>query len=107
MVGRRQVRQRIAAKNRWLVWINEQPQNYKLPRLAERNRPPIDGGQNEGSYTIALLIDTGDSHLSKTRPCRRLCLIGKSRIPQCSFRIQGLLQHCLERTLPALAQSRN
>src|SRR5271165_4166055 len=48
-----------------------------------------------------------DSHLSKAGPCRRFFLIGESRIPHRSFGAQVLLEHCLERTLPTLAERRN
>jgi len=84
-----------------------QAQNNKLTRLEERKRLPIDWLQNEGSYAIALLINIRDSHLSKAGPCWRLFLICESRISQCSFGAQVLLEHCLERTLPTLAKCRN
>src|SRR5271169_3353556 len=111
MIGCRQIRQRIAAKNRRfariLVRINEQPQNHKLTCLADRKRLPIDWLQNEGSYVIAFLINIRDSHLSKAGPCWWLFLIGESRIPHRSFGAQVLLEHCMERTLPTLAKRRN
>src|SRR5579863_1255690 len=107
MVGCRQIRQRIAAKNRWLARVEMQAQNNKLTRLAERNRLPIDWRQNEGSHAIAFLVNIRDSHLSKAGPCWRLFLIRESRIPYRSFRAQVLLEHCLERTLPTLAKRRN
>src|ERR1700687_5335711 len=75
--------------------------------MAERKSPPIDRRQNEGSYVIAFLMDTCDSHLSKARPCWCLFLICESRIPHRSFGAKVLLQHCLERALPTLAQCRN
>ena len=107
MVGRRQIRQRIAAKNRRFARIDEQPQNHKLTCLEDRKRLPIDWRQNEGSYAIAFLMNTRDSHLSKAGPCWRLFLIGESRISHRGFGAQILLEHCLERTLPTLAQCRN
>jgi hypothetical protein len=111
MVGCREIGQRIAAKDgrfaRIIVRINEQSQNYKLARLEERKRLPIDGRKNEGSYAIAFLINTSDPHLSKAGPCGRLFLIGEPRIPRRSFGTRILLEHCLERTLPALAKRGN
>ena len=107
MVGCRQIRQRIASKNRWFARIDEQPQNHKLTRLADRKGLPIDWLQNEGGYARALLIDIRDSHLSKAGPCWRLFLICQPRIPHRSFGAQVLLEHCLERTLTPLAKCRN
>src|SRR5580698_11070766 len=107
MVGYRQIRQRIAAKNRRFVRVEMQAQNNKLTRLEDRKRLPIDWPQNEGSYAIAFLMNIRDSHLSKSGPCWCLFLIGESRIPHRSFGVQVLLEHCLERTLPTLAQRRN
>src|SRR6202162_701514 len=107
MIGSGQIRQRIAAKNRRFVRVDEQPQDDKLTCLEDRKRLPIDWLQNEGSYLIAFLEDICDSHLSKAGPCRCLFLIGESWIPHCSFRAQVLLEHCLERTLPTLAKCRN
>src|SRR5580704_6009619 len=107
MVCCRQIRQRIAAKNRRFAWIDEQPQNHKFTRMGERKRLPIDWRQNEGSYAIAFLINIRDSHLSKAGPCWLLFLIRESRIPRRSFGAQVLLEHCLERTLPILAKCRN
>src|SRR5260370_37430945 len=107
MVGYRQIRQRITAKNRRFAGIDEQPQNHKLSCLAERKRLPIDWRQNEGSYAIAFLMDTRDLHLSKAGPGWCLFLIGESRIPHRSFGAQVLLEHCLERTLPTLAKCGN
>src|SRR5271155_5489240 len=106
MIGYRQIRQRIAAKNRWFVRIDEQPQDDKLTCLEDRKRLPIDRRQNEGSYVVAFLMNIRDSHLSKAGPCRSLLLIGESRIPRRSFGAL-LLEHCLERTLPTLAECRN
>src|SRR5271169_3128842 len=107
MIGSGQIRQRIAAKNGRFARIDEQPQNHKLPCLEDRKRLPIDRRQNEGSYVIAFLMDTRDSHLSKSGPCWCLFLIGESRIPHRSFGAQLLLEHCLERTLPTLAKRGN
>src|SRR5271166_5222745 len=107
MIGCRQIRQRIAAKNRRFVRVEMQAQNNKLTRLEERKRLPIDWRQNEGSYAIAFLMNIRDPHLSKAGPCWCLFLIGESRIPHRSFGAQVLLEHCLERTLPTLAKCRN
>src|SRR5580692_432794 len=107
MIGCRKIGQRIAAKNGRFPWIHEQPQNHKLTGLEDRNRLAIDWRQNEGSHVIAFLMDTRDSHLSKAGPCWRLLLIRESRIPHRGFGAQVLLEHCLERTLPTLAQRRN
>src|SRR5580704_15636810 len=107
MIGSGQIRQRIAAKDRRFARIDEQSQDDKLTSLEERKRLPIDRRQNEGSYVIAFLMDTRDSHLSKSGPCWCLFLIAESRIPHRSFRAQVLLEHCLERTLPTLAKCRN
>src|SRR5580658_785694 len=107
MIGGGQIRQRIAAKNGPFARIDEQPQNHKLTCLADRKRLPIDWPQNEGSYAIAFLLDTRDSHLSKSEPCWCLFLIRESRISHRSFGAQVLLEHCLERTLPTLAKRRN
>src|ERR1700685_4491145 len=103
MVGYRQIRQRIAAKNRRFARIDEQPHNHKLTCLADRKRLPIDRRENEGSYAGGFLTDLRDSHLSKSGPGWCLFLIGESRIPRRSFGAQVLLEHCLERTLPTLA----
>ena len=107
MIGSGQIRQRIAAKNRRFARIDEQPHDNKLTRLEARKRFPIDRLQNEGSYALAFLMDIRDSHLSKSRPCWRLFLMGESRIPRRSFGAQVLLEHCLERTLPTLAECGN
>src|SRR6185437_6431472 len=107
MVGCRQIRQRIAAKNCRLVRVQMQPQNNKLTCLEERKALPIDWRQNEGSYAIAFLINIRDSHLSKSGPCGCLLFIGESRVPNRSFGTRVLLQHRLERTLPTLAECRN
>ena len=107
MAGCRQIGQRIAAKNRRFARIDGQPQDNKLSRLEERKRLPIDWRQSEGSYAVAFLVNTRDSHLSKAGPCWRLFLIGESRIPHRSFGAQVLLEHCLERTLPTLAECGN
>src|SRR5580704_21642 len=48
-----------------------------------------------------------NSHLAKAGPCWRLLLICESRIPCRSFGTQVLLEHCLERTPPTLAECRN
>src|SRR5947208_14782912 len=64
MIGCRQIRQRIAAKNGRFARSDEQPQNHKLTCQEDRKRLPIDWPQNEGSYAIAFLIDIRDSHLS-------------------------------------------
>src|SRR5580698_10883443 len=106
MVGGRQIRQRIAAKNGRFARVDEQPQDDKLTCLADRERLPFDRLQNEGSYAIAFLMDIGDSHLSKARPCWCLFLSRESRISQ-SFGTQVLLEHCFERTLPPLAKRRD
>ena len=84
-----------------------QAQNNRLTRLEDREGLPIDWLRDEGNYAIAFLMNIRDSHLSKARPCRCLFLIGESRIPHCSFGAQILLEHCLERTLPTLAECRN
>src|ERR1700722_12534796 len=107
MIGCRQIRQRIAAKNWRFARIDEQPQDDKLTRLANSKRLPIVWLQNEGTYVIAFLSNIRDSHLSKAGPRWRLFLIGESRISHCRFGVQILLEHCLERTLPTLAQCRN
>src|ERR1700683_3153820 len=107
MVGCRQIRQRIAAKNRGFVRVEMQAQNNKLTRLEDRKMLPVDRRQKEGSYVLAFLMDTRDSQLSKSWPCWCLFLIGESRIPPRSFGAQVLLEHCLERTLPTLAKCRN
>src|SRR5271169_7097870 len=107
MIGCRQIRQRIAAKNERFARVNEQPQDHKLTSLEERKRLPIDWRQNEGSYAIAFLINALDSHLSKSGPCWRLFLNCESRIPHRSFGAQVLFEHCLERILPTLAKCRN
>src|ERR1700686_4063021 len=107
MVGCREIRQRIAAKNRRFVRVEMQAQNDKLTRLAERKKLPIDWLQNEGSHAIAFLTDLRNSHLSKSGPRRSLLLIRESRIPRHSFGARILLEHRLERTLPTLAKCRN
>src|ERR1700685_1607950 len=107
MVGCRQIRQRIAAKNRRFARIDEQSQNNKLTRLEDRKKLLIDWRQNEGSYAIAFLINIRDSHLSKAGPCWCLFLVGESRIPRRSLGAQVLLQHCLERALPTFAKRGN
>src|SRR5271165_3378 len=107
MIGCRQIRQRIAAKNRRFVRVEMQAQNNKLTRLEERKRLPIEWRQNEGSHAIAFLVNIRDPHLSKAGPCWRLFLIGEPRIPRRSFGAQVLLEHCLERTLPTLAKCGN
>src|SRR5277367_801711 len=107
MVACRQIRQRIAAQNRRLARIDEQPQDDKLTCLAERKWLPIDRLQNEGGNAIAFLVNTCDSHLSESGPRRRLFLVCEPRIPRRSFGAQVLLEHCLERTLPTLAERRN
>ena len=48
-----------------------------------------------------------DTHLSKAGPRWCLFLRGESRIPHRCFGAQILLEHCLERTLPALAKCGN
>src|SRR5579863_4512230 len=107
MIGCRQITQRIAAKNRRFAGIDEQPQDDKLTCLEERKRLPIDWRQNEGSYAGAFFMNIRDSHLSKAGPSWRLFLIRESRIPRRSFGAQVLLEHCLERTLPTLAERGN
>jgi hypothetical protein len=47
------------------------------------------GRQDKGSYAIAFLINTRDSYLSKSGPCRRFFLIGESRIAHCSFGLKS------------------
>src|ERR1700678_595921 len=106
MVGGRQIRQRITAKNRRFAGVDEQPQDDKLTCLADRKKLSIDRRQNEGSYAIAFLVDTRDPHLSKAGPCWCMFLIRESRIPR-SCGTQVLLEHCFERTLPPLAKRRN
>ena len=56
MIRCRQIRQRIAPKNRWFVRVEMQAQNNKLTRLEDGKRLPIDWPQNEGSYAIAFLL---------------------------------------------------
>src|SRR5271157_4430734 len=107
MIGRGQIGQRIAAKNGRFARIDEQPQNHKLTCREDRKRLPIARCQNEGSYAIAFLVDTRDSHLSKSGPCWCLFLIRESRISHRSFGAQVLLEHRLERTLPTLAKCGN
>ncbi len=107
MIVCRKIRQRIAAQNQRFVRIDEQPQDNKLTRLTDGKRLPVDRRQNERSYAIAFFMHLRDSHLSKTRPSWRVFLIGESRIPDRSFGVQVLLEHCLERTLPTLAQCGN
>src|SRR5581483_3961382 len=84
-----------------------QSQNNKLTRMEKGKRLTIDWRQNEGSYIIAFLMDTLDSHLSKAGPCGRLFLTRESRISRRSFGTQAMLEHCLEGTLPTLAKCRN
>src|SRR5579863_1818887 len=107
MIGCRQITQRIAAKNRRFAGIDEQPQDDKLTCLEERKRLPIDWRQNEGSYAGGFFMNIRDSHLSKAGPSWRLFLIRESRIPRRSLGAQVLLEHCLERTLPTLAERGN
>src|SRR5580692_11731721 len=107
MVGCRQIRQRIAAKNRRFARIDEQPQNNKLTRLADRKRLAVDWVQNEGSYAIAFLINIRDSHLSKSGPCWCLFLIREARISLDGFRARLLREYRLKRRLPTLAKCRN
>src|SRR5271154_5193174 len=107
MIGCRQIRQRIAAKNRGFARIDEQAQNDKLTGLADRKRLPIDWFQNEGSYAIAFLFNIRDSHLSKSGPCWRLFLIRESRISLDGFRARLLREYRLKRRLPTLAKCRN
>src|SRR5579864_1174974 len=107
MVGCRQIRQRIAAKNRRFARIDKQPHHDKLTRLAKREWSSIDGRQNEGSYASAFLMNIRDTHLSKSWPCWCLFLIGEPRIPHRGFGTQVLLEHCPERTLPTCAKGRN
>src|ERR1700733_1443857 len=107
MIGCREIRQRIAAKNRRFVRVEMQAQNDKLTRLADRKKLPIDWLQNEGSHAIAFLTDLRNSHLSKSGPRRRLLLIRESRIPCHSFGARILLEHRQERILPTLAKCRN
>src|SRR5215469_11505867 len=107
MVGCRQIRQRIAAKNRRFVPVEMQAQNNKLTRLEERKRLPIDWRKKKGSHAVAFLADLRNSHLSKSGPRRSLLLIRESRIPCDSFGARILLEHRLERTLPTLAKRGN
>src|SRR5580700_3370038 len=107
MVGSRQIRQRIAAKNGRFARIDEQPQDDKLTCLEDWKRLPLDRRQNKRSYAFALLMNDRDSHLSKAGPCWCLFLIRESWIPRRGFGAQVLLEHCLERTPPALAKRRN
>src|SRR5579864_2570888 len=107
MIGCREIRQRIAAKNRRFARIDDQPQNHKLTGLEERKTLLVGRHKNEGSYTLAFVVNSGDSHRSKAGPGCRWLLCGKSRIPHRSFRSQVLLKHCLKRALPALAKRRN
>ena len=107
MIGCRQIRQRIAAKDGRFVRFDEQAQNHKLTCLEDRKRLSIYRLKNQGSYAIAFPINIRDSHLSKSRPCWCLLLIRESRIPHRSFRAQVLLEHCLEGTLPTLAKCGN
>src|SRR5450432_2407031 len=104
MIGHRQIRQRIAAKNRSFFRIDKQPQDNKLTRLEHRKSLPIDRRQNEGSHVIAFLMDIRDSHLSKAGPGRCLCLIRESSISLGGFRARLLLKYRLKRRLPTLAQ---
>src|ERR1700687_790478 len=107
MIGCREIRQRLAAKNRRFARIDDQPQNDNLTGLEERKPLLINRHKNEGSYTLAFLTNSRDSHLSKAGPGWRWLLSGKSRIPHRSFRSQVLLKHSLKRTLPTLAKRRN
>ncbi len=107
MVGSTHIRQRIAAKNRRLARIDDQPQNHKLTRLEDWKKLPIDWLKNDGSDALALFINARDSRLSKSGQCRCLFLIGESRIPCHRFGARILLDHCLERTLPTPAKCRN
>src|SRR3954452_3861822 len=107
MVGCRQIRQRIAAKNRRFIRVEMQAQNNKLTRLEESKTLPVDWRQNKGSYASAFLLNIRDSHRSKAGPCRCLFLIGESGIANSSFGARFLLEHCLKRTLPTLAKCRN
>src|SRR5271154_1542599 len=107
MIGSGKIRQRIAAKNGRFARIDEQPQNHKLTCLEDGKILYIDGRQNEGSYVIAFLMDTRDSHLSKSGPSWYAFLRGESWIPHRGFGAQVLLEHGLERTLPTLAERRN
>jgi hypothetical protein len=74
MIGSGQIRQRIAAKNRRFVRVEMQSQNNKLTRLEDRRMLLVDRRQNEGSYVIAFLMDTRDSHLSKSGPGPFCCI---------------------------------
>src|SRR5271170_7278430 len=107
MIGCRQIRQRIAAKNRRLARVEMQPQDDKLTCLADRKRLPVARHQNKGSYVIAFLTNLGNSHLSKSLPRWSLLLIRESRVPCRTIGAQVLLEHCLERTLPTLAKGGN
>src|SRR6201987_129431 len=107
MVGCREIRQRIAAKNRRFARIDDQPQNHELTGLEESKTLLVGRHKNEGSYTLAFLVNSGDSHRSKAGPGCRWLLGGKSRIPHRGFRSQVLLKHCPKRALPTLAKRRN
>jgi len=107
MIGRGQIRQRIAAKNGRFARFDEQPQNHKLPRLVDREGLPIDWRQTQGSYVIAFLMNIRDSHPSKSGPCGRLFLIRESRISFDRFRARLLLENRLKRRLPTLAECGN
>src|ERR1700746_3843554 len=107
MVGCREIRQRIAAKNRRFARIDDQPQNHELTGLEESKTLLVGRHKNEGSYTLAFLANSGDSHRSKAGPCWRWLLCGKSRISPRSFRSQVLLKHCPKRVLPTFAKRRN
>src|SRR6201981_2770406 len=107
MVGCREIRQRIAAKNRRFARIDDQPQNHELTGLEESKTLLVGRHKNEGSYTLAFFVNSADSHWSKAGPCWRWLLCGKSRISPRSFRSQVLLKHCPKRALPALAKRRN
>src|SRR3982750_3429280 len=107
MIGSRQIRQRIAAKNRRFARTDEQPQDYKLTRLEDRKRLPINRRESKGTDAIAFLTDLRNSHLSKPGPRRGRLLIRESRIPCHSFGARILLEHRLERTLPTPAKRRN
>ena len=107
MVSRRQIGQRIAAKNGWFAWIDEQSQNNKLTRLENRKRLSVARNQDKGSHAIAFSPDMRDSHLFETGPCWSLLLICEPGIPQNGFCTRLLYEYRLERRLPTLAQCRN
>src|SRR5271165_5210400 len=107
MIGRGQIRQRIAAKNGRFALFDEHPQNHKLTCLEERKRLPIDWPQNEGSYAIAFLTNIRDAHLSKSGPSWCLFLIRESWISFDELRARLLREYRLKGTLPTLAKCRN